>query len=225
MTLKFKGKTKDIYQNEDGTITLKFKDDVTGKDGVFDPGANEVGLSIEGIGNLGLQVTRYFFENLKGIPTHYIASDLTDNTMNVKDCIAFGKGLEVICRLKAGGSFIRRYGAYINDGEDLDYFVEFTIKDDERNDPPISKEGLIALGILSEEEFTTLVDLTQNITKQVKDLLNQKELTLHDIKYEFGKHNNEILLIDEISAGSMRASHNGEIIDPIELSKLILNQK
>ena len=44
MELKYKGKTKDVYALEDGNYLLKFKDDVTGVDGVFDPGANTVGV-------------------------------------------------------------------------------------------------------------------------------------------------------------------------------------
>ena len=47
MELLYKGKTKNVYDLQDGTYLLKFKDDVTGKDGVFDPGANTVGLTIE----------------------------------------------------------------------------------------------------------------------------------------------------------------------------------
>ena len=52
MNLIYKGKTKNVYQLEDGNYLLEFKDDVTGENGVFDPGANSVGLTIEGAGNL-----------------------------------------------------------------------------------------------------------------------------------------------------------------------------
>ena len=43
----YEGKTKDVYKLENGNVLLKFKDDVTGKDGVFDPGENAVGLTID----------------------------------------------------------------------------------------------------------------------------------------------------------------------------------
>ena len=46
----YTGKTKDVFELENGNVLLKFKDDCTGKDGVFDPGENTVGLTIEGIG-------------------------------------------------------------------------------------------------------------------------------------------------------------------------------
>ena len=53
MELIYKGKTKDVYKLEGSNVLLKFKDDVTGEDGVFDPGANTVGLTIEGAGQVG----------------------------------------------------------------------------------------------------------------------------------------------------------------------------
>lgn len=102
MKLIYKGKTKDVYRLEDNTVKLKFKDDVTGEDGVFDPGANTVGLTLDGAGKSGLRVSKYFFEKLKEtqIPTHYINADLDDCSMQVKDAKMFGNGLEVICRYK-----------------------------------------------------------------------------------------------------------------------------
>ena len=73
----YTGKTKDIYKGDDGNYILKFKDDVTGENGVFDPGANTVGLSIEGVGHEGLKINKLFFEKLKenGIRTHYVDCD------------------------------------------------------------------------------------------------------------------------------------------------------
>ena len=194
----YTGKTKDIYRQENGNYVLKFKDDVTGENGVFDPGANTVGLSIEGVGKEGLKITRYFFEILKskGIKTHYIDSNIDENTMTVLPAKVFGKGLEVICRFKAVGSFVRRYGAYVSGGEDLDTYVEFTLKDDGRGDPLITKDALIMLGILSETEYEQIVALTKKICTIIKDVLHEKGLTLYDIKLEFGRVKDEVVLID-----------------------------
>ncbi len=82
----YQGKTKDVYAKEDGNIRLFFKDDMTGKDGVFDPGENQVGLTVDGSGRSGLAVSQYFFEHLEanGIATHYLAADLDEKTMDVK---------------------------------------------------------------------------------------------------------------------------------------------
>lgn len=224
----YQGKTKDVYRLENGNILLKFKDDVTGEDGVFDPGANTVGLTIEGAGKSGLKMTKYFFEKLKelNIPTHYIEANLDDVTMTVKEAEMFGNGLEVICRFRAVGSFYRRYGAYCEEGQKLDAFVEVTIKDDERGDPPISKDALVMLNVLTAEEYDKLENLTKQISNIVKDELAKKQLELYDIKLEFGKDKatGELMLIDEISGGNMRVyDQEGNYIEPLELEKLFFN--
>lgn len=225
MKLIYQGKTKDVYQLEDGNYMLKFKDDVTGVDGVFDPGANSVGLTIEGAGRSGLKLTKYFFEllNEKGIPTHYINADIENVTMTVKPAEVFGKGLEVICRYRAVGSFFRRYGLYAEEGQPLDAFVEVTIKDDKREDPTISEDALDMLGILSKAEYKVLKELTQKIAGIVKNELAKKQIELYDIKFEFGRINGEIALIDEISGGNMRCYKDGKYIEPLELEKLFLS--
>mgnify|MGYP006378519851 FL=1 len=158
MELIYTGKTKDVFKLEDGHYLLKFKDDVTGENGVFDPGANTVGLTIDGAGLAGLKLTSFFYSKLNAldVPTHYVDANFDDATMTVKPATVFGNGLEVICRFKAVGSFLRRYGAYVKEGQELDSFVEVTIKDDDRLDPPISADALHMLGILSLEEYAVL---------------------------------------------------------------------
>ncbi|KAJ50593.1 phosphoribosylaminoimidazole-succinocarboxamide synthase [Clostridium tetanomorphum] len=226
MKLVYKGKTKDVFQLEDGNYLLKFKDDVTGENGVFDPGANTVELTIEGVGKAGLRLTKLFFERLKGekVPTHYIDANIEEGTMKVKPAVLFGNGLEVICRYRAVGSFMRRYGMYAKEGQELDAFVEVTLKDDARQDPPITKDALEMLGILSSDEYKVLKNLTKKICGIVKDELMKKGIELYDIKLEFGRvgEDNHIALIDEISGGNMRAYKNGEYIEPLKLEKLML---
>lgn len=226
MELIYKGKTKDVYKAEGNNVLLKFKDDVTGEDGVFDPGANTVGLTIEGAGQSGLRMTKFFFEKMaeKNIPTHYVAADLDEVTMTVKSAKMFGKGLEVICRYRAVGSFLRRYGAYCEEGQALDAFVEVTLKDDDRNDPPITQDALAQLGLLTAEEYVTLETLTKQISGVVKDELAAKGLELYDIKLEFGRDGvtGEVMLIDEISGGNMRVYQNDVYITPMDLEKLVL---
>ncbi|NGF55109.1 phosphoribosylaminoimidazolesuccinocarboxamide synthase [Parapedobacter sp. SGR-10] len=227
MQLIYRGKTKDVYKLDNNQILLKFKDDVTGENGVFDPGANTVGLTIEGAGKSGLKMTKYFYEllNSRGIPTHFIGADLDNVSMTVKEAQVLGKGLEVICRYKAVGSFLRRYAAYCQEGQDLDRFVEVTIKDDERGDPVISEDALAMLGILSKELYQQLKQLTQQICDIVKEELAKKGLELYDIKLEFGydKATNQLLLIDEISGGNMRVYQQGTYIPPLELEKIFLS--
>lgn len=142
--------------------------------------------------------------------------------MDVKLCKPFGNGLEVICRLQAAGSFIRRYGAYIKEYTPLDYLVEFTLKDDQRQDPLITEDSLIALKILDQKQYDVLEKYTVAITQALKSCLSDLDLELIDIKYEYGIADGGIVLMDEISAGSMRVSQDGKILDPITLSNIIL---
>lgn len=226
MNLIDKGKTKDVYELENGDYLLKFKDDVTGKNGVFDPGANSVGLSIEGSGKSNLRMSKFFFEILKdkGIATHYIDGNIENNSMTVKPARVFGNGLEVICRYRAVGSFMRRYGMYAEEGQSLDAFVEFTLKDDERKDPPITKDALNMLGITSSEDYEKLKELTKRISNIIKEELAKKNLELYDIKLEFGMvgEDGEIALIDELSGGNMRVYKADKYIEPLELVGLVV---
>ena len=223
MKMVYKGKTKDVYENGDGNYLLQFKDDVTGTDGKFDPGANTIGLSIEGVSKSCVLLTEFFFKKIEsaGIPTHYVSSDVEKAQMIVRPATIFGKGLEVICRLKAVGSFLRRFGDYCEEGQDLDFLVETTLKDDGRGDPPVTKDQLEALGILSGDEYEILKDLTKKITRLIHDEFASKGAQLYDIKLEFGRVDGAITLIDEISGGSMRVCKDGKYIDPLEIPNIL----
>ncbi|HIQ67388.1 MAG TPA: phosphoribosylaminoimidazolesuccinocarboxamide synthase [Candidatus Faecousia excrementigallinarum] len=221
--LVYTGKTKNVYALDNGNYLLKFKDDCTGKDGVFDPGENSVGLTIDGVGDVNLRMSVYFFEkiNAAGIKTHYVSANLDDTTMEVLPAKVFGKGLEVICRHKAVGSFFRRYSDYIEEGADLPEYVEMTFKNDAKGDPLVTKEGLIALGVMSSQQYDDMVAMTQKITRIVADDLKEKGLVLYDIKFEFGYDaDGKVMLIDEIASGNMRVYKDGQYIDPMTLSKL-----
>ena len=201
----YEGKTKNVYGLDNGNVLLKFKDDCTGKDGVFDPGENSVGLTIEGIGKANLITSIHYFELLKkaGIKTHYVSANVDDATMEVLPATVFGHGLEVICRLVATGC---------------------TFKNDAKGDPLVTSEGLAALGVMTQEMFNSMKEQTLKITKIVADDLKSIGLDLWDIKFEFGYNNGEVILIDEIASGNMRVYKDGKIVDPVELTKLINNR-
>ncbi len=221
--LVYSGKTKNVYSLENGNYLLKFKDDCTGADGVFDPGMNQVGLTIEGVGDVNLRMTEYYFKkiNAAGIRTHFVKANLEDTTMEVLPAKVFGHGLEVVCRRKAVGSFIRRYGEYIESGADLPYYVEMTFKNDELGDPLVTKDGLVVLGVMTEKQYDDIKDMTQKITKIVADDMAEKGLELYDIKFEYGyDKDGGVMLIDEIASGNMRVYKDGEYIQPMKLSEL-----
>ena len=186
MELVYTGKTKNVYALENGNYLLKFKDDCTGKDGVFDPGENSVGLTIDGVGDVNLRMSIYFFEKIKAV-----------------------------------GSFIRRYGEYIAEGADLPAYVETTFKNDEKGDPLVTKDALVALGVMTAEQYDAIKEETQKITQIVADDLKEKGMVLYDIKFEFGyAPDGSVMLIDEVASGNMRVYKDGQYIDPMTLSQL-----
>lgn len=223
MKLIREGKTKTVFEADGGNILLKFKDDVTGEGNVIDPGANTVIGKVEGKGNASLRLSRYFFEILKGegISSHYIEADTENNTMLVKRAETLGSGLEFICRLKAAGSFVRRYGRYVKEGTGLDYLVEITLKDDERGDPLINEESLCRLGLMTADEIEYAKGLTRKITGLIKRELERFGLELIDIKFEFGRIDGKIVVIDEISGDNMRVKKAGRGIDQKELCAIV----
>ena len=221
--LVYTGKTKNVYALPNGNYLLKFKDDCTGKDGVFDPGENSVGLTIDGVGDVNLRMSIYFFEkvNAAGIRTHYVSADLKNTTMEVLPAKVFGKGLEVICRHKAVGSFLRRYGEYIEEGADLPAYVETTFKNDAKGDPLVTKDGLVVLGVMTAEQYDEIKSMTQKITQIVADEMEKRGMVLYDIKFEFGYDaDGKVMLIDEIASGNMRVYKDGKYVDPMTLSRL-----
>ena len=224
MELVYKGKTKDVYKLDNGNYCLKFKDDVTAKDGVFDPGANHTGIKMEGAGHAALVLTKFFYEKLNNlkIPTHFLSASLDECTAEVLPATPFAEGVEVICRFRAVGSFLRRYGKYAKEGMLLDAFVEMTLKDDDREDPPISKDALNLLGIMNENEYEEIVANTKKIAKIVSQELANKGLELYDIKFEFGRlASGELVLIDEISGGNMRVYKDGKYIMPLDVERIM----
>ena len=223
LKLVYTGKTKNVYAMENGNCLLKFKDDCTGKDGVFDPGENSVGLTIEGVGDVNLRMSIYFFEkiNAAGIKTHYVNANLADTTMEVLPAKVFGKGLEVICRRKAVGSFFRCYNQYCELGQDLPYYVETTFKNDALGDPLVTKDALVALGVMTDEQYESMKEMTQKITQIIADDLKEKGMVLYDIKFEYGYDaEGNVMLIDEVASGNMRVYKDGQYIDPMTLSEL-----
>ncbi len=73
-----------------------------------------------------------------------------------------------------------------------------TTKADVGHDEDISKEEIIAKGLVSKEDYEELEKYTQAIFKRGSEMANEKGLILVDTKYEFGKKDGKIYLIDEI---------------------------
>ena len=224
MKLLIKGKTKNIYELDDGNYLLKFKDDVTGEDGRFDPGANTIMGEISGMGKASLRMSEYYFNLLaaQNIHTHFISANLQDNTMLIKPARTFGNGLEIICRFVAYGSFIRRYGMYAQSGRKLDGLTEITLKDDDRGDPLITDEALAQLNIMTISEYNQAKDTVRKVAGILRDDLAAIGLELYDIKFELGLVEGRMAVIDDISGGNMRVFKEGQPVDPLDLADLVV---
>lgn len=230
----YSGKTKDLYALANGNVLLVFKDDVTGEDGVIDPGANTVIGQVEGKGRKSLAMTDHFFKCLHaaGIATHLVRLDLEQASMEVRRAEPLGKdlsgkgGLEFICRTRPWGSFQRRYQNYIGDtASTLDYLVEITIKDDERGDPLINDDTIVALALLTQQHLKQAKDLTRQVCRIVEADLRDKGLTLIDMKIEIGFVDGQVVVIDEISADAMRVMDgDGKVLDHDTLLETLIPQ-
>ena len=148
MKTLYSGKTKDVLTDEStGSVYLLFKDSATGEDGVFDPGANTVGGSVEGKGKTGLKISSYFFELMEknGIPTHYKNADIDKGLMEVRKVTV--PPLEFVLRYFAAGSICRRFS--LDEGMPFDPpYTEVTLKDDAQGDPLISERLCLLKGLL-----------------------------------------------------------------------------
>ena len=213
----YAGKTKDVYHYRDGEILLYTKDETTGwwkndAAGVRyfeeDPGGNEVGPAVSGMGQKNLISSDYYFKKFieAGIPTHYIDCDFDENLMLVKAGKVLGQGLECIIRFYAMGSLLRRFPDVYTEGQPVENFFETTLKSDADNDPPITKEELVEQGILTEEQYDQIKRVCRDAAEVIQADLTEEALTLVDIKFEIGLINDKIVLIDEVSAGVMRVA-------------------
>ena len=99
--------------------------------------------------------------------------------------------------------------------------METTFKNDAKGDPLVTKDALVALGVMTAEQYDSLKEMTQAITKIVADELKVRGLDLYDIKFEFGYDaDGNVMLIDEIASGNMRVYKDGSYVDPMTLNQL-----
>src|SRR5690606_19882135 len=135
-------------------------------------------------------------------------------------------GFEFICRTRPWGSFLRRYRNYISDAErGLDYLVEITIKDDERGDPLINDDAILALGLLSAEHLAQAKQLTRQVCRIVEAALRGRGLVLIDMKIEIGLVDGQVVVIDEVSADAMRVMDQaGKLLDHAVLCQQLIGE-
>lgn len=226
MKLLYKGKTKDVLKDEEkGFVYLLYKDDATGENGVFDPGSNTVGGSVEGKGKVGLKISKYFFELMeeKGIPTHYLGAAIDKDLMQVRDLTV--PKLEFVLRYYTAGSMCRRFS--LEEGIPFEPpYSEVTLKDDEQGDPLISERLCLMKGLLGEGQYDEAVEVLERVGEVLKEELLRMGLTLIDFKIEIGYDKyGKIYVVDEITPDIWRVrDKDGNVPNQIECGNIILQK-
>ena len=222
----YEGKTKNVMLDEEtGIVHLFFKDDATGENGVFDPGSNTVGGSVEGKGKVGLEVSKYFFELMEknGIPTHYLGADVEQGLMKVRNLTV--PRLEFIVRYFTAGSMCRRFT--LEEGIPFNPpYAEVTLKDDIQGDPLISERICLMKGILKEGQYEEAQNVVLRVGEVLKEELATMDLQLIDFKIEVGyDETGKIFVADEITPDIWRVKDtDGNIHNQIDCAKLILEK-
>jgi len=203
----YEGKAKIIYATDsDNLVITYFKDDTT----AFDGAKKEV---LEDKGVINCAITSVIFEYLEkhGIKTHLVER-LSPRELLVKKCEIIP--VEVVVRNVAAGSFSRRYG--VPEGTPLkEPLVEYFYKNDELHDPMVCPNHVYLFGWATREELAQMTKTALKVNELLKKFFDEIDIELVDFKLEFGRHNGEILLADEITPDSCRLwdKSSGEVLD------------
>ncbi len=219
MEIIYEGKTKRLLKFGD-QVVLKFKDDVTGDaEGNPDPGGNLVVGTLEGKGAASAKVAAYFFKLMgeADIPTHFKGLRSDDE---IEVVLTTSIPLEVIYRVKALGSFLTRYQGHVEPLTPLD-LVEFNLKKDKLKDPLITRQAILKLGLTGDVELGRIEVTTRRVAGLVRRVLTEVGLELIDIKLEFGRTGDKLLVIDGISGDTMRVYDPGKkkVLNQLELAE------
>ena len=147
----------------------------------------------------------------QGIPTSYIEK-IDDTTIKVKDVEMIP--VEVVVRNIAYGSFLKRFT--VKEGDRMKKpLVEFFFKDDEKNDPQLTRELFEYFNIASLDEVETMKKYALKVNEMLKDIFHKIDIELVDFKIEFGRDKEgNIILADEINPDSCRLwGKDGEMYD------------
>jgi len=195
--LIYEGKAKKVFTHDDlEKVRIEFKDDAT----AFNALKKE---KFEGKGKLNCLISARIFEILikKNIPTHFIELE-NENTLIAKKIKVIP--LEIVLRNTAYGSLCKQ--TTIKPGTFLSKpLIDIYLKNDELNDPLITKDRIKLMNILSSGDLELIIDLTLKVNEILKIFFENIQLRLVDFKLEYGYDlKNNILLGDEISPDNCR---------------------
>lgn len=194
--LLYEGKAKKVFKYTEDTVMMYFKDDATA-------GNRAKEAKFEGKGELNADISGRLFGVLHEhqIDTHFIGLNGTrEHRCHKVDIIP----IEVIVRNRAAGTFCKRYGVEV--GTTLkNVIVEWCVKDDALQDPPICDDAIVALGITDIITLNSMRETSIKINSILTHLFRRVGLKLVDFKLEFGlDKEGKLLLADEICPDTMR---------------------
>ena len=198
----YHGKVRDVYNINDDLMVMVATDRISAFDVILPKGIPYKGQVLNQIAANFLDATADIVPNWK------LATPDPMVTVGLK---AEGFRVEMIIRGYLTGSAWREYkngcrelcGVKLPDGmRENECFPEPiitpTTKAEEGHDENISKEEIIAQGIVSREDYEQMESYTRALFKRGSEIAAQKGLILVDTKYEFGKRDGRVILIDEI---------------------------
>lgn len=200
-TAFYKGKVRDVYTIEDKWMVMLVSDRISAFDVVLPRPIPYKGQVLNQIAEIMLDATKDIVPNwIKAVPLPNAAIGIKCETYPV----------EMVVRGNLTGHAWRTYksgqrvlcGVTMPEGmKENDYFPEPiitpTTKAHEGHDEDISREQIIASGLVSKEEYEQLEKYTLSLFRRGRELATKQGLILVDTKYEFGRHNGTIYLIDE----------------------------
>ena len=197
----YKGKVRDVY-HFDEKIVIIASDRISAFDVVLP-------RAIPYKGQILNQIATKFLAETSDIVPNWVLSTPDPNVTIGHNCEPFK--IEMVIRGYLAGHAAREYalgkrvlcGVALPDGlKENDKLPEPIItpstKADEGHDEDISREEILSQGIVSESDYIKLENYTKEIFKRGTEIAEKQGLILVDTKYEFGKSNNKIYLIDEI---------------------------
>ena len=195
--LIYEGKAKKVFSHDDADkVIIEFKDDATAFNALKK-------AKFEGKGQLNCLISARIFELLlnKNIPCHFLELK-NENTMIAHKIKVIP--LEIVLRNTAYGSLCKQ--TTIKSGTVLEKpLIDLYLKNDELNDPLITRDRIELMKILSTKDLDFIIGLTLKINEILKSFFKNIQLQLVDFKLEFGyDFKNNILLGDEISPDNCR---------------------
>lgn len=196
MKLFIEGKAKKVYFTKDNKVLLQyFKDDAT----AFNNKKRKI-FKNKGIINNNISALIFKYLNKNKIKTHFIKK-ISDREQLINKVKIFP--IEVVIRNYSAGSINKKFN--IKKGYKFKSpIIEFYLKSDELNDPLMNTDHIIQLKLASNSELKKIITISNKINNLLIKLFLKIDVILVDFKIEFGKHENKIILADEISPDSCR---------------------